>query len=546
MRRGISFVGFLRLLTLLYVSIFIIYPLAYFTTFVVSPENILEIIYTWTSDLFISSLWNSLLVSTVVTLLSILIGVPYAYMLHRYRIPGKRFILPATFLPTLIPPFVGALSFIYLFGRWGTVNLILIDYLKIVDRPVNFLYGLHGVIFVETITLFPWVAINVYSNLIKVDRSLEEASESLGATPIRRFLTITLPSMTPGILTSAFIVFSFSLTDYATPIIIGQYQLLAPQAFINIGQAINETRVRVGTYIVFFMLIFTLSLFLVVRRYISLREYASLRLPRPIEETELGGWKKIAVYAFIYFTIIFSLLPHIFIALISLSTAWSFTPLPTVITLQNFADALDKSYVLVNTALYSLIALLICFIIGSIGAYAISRAKDIFSSIIDSALSIMFVVPGIVVGVSYLYAFVRPPIPLIEAIGNTWLIMPLMLSARRIAYTVRYSWVAYLLVRTSLEEAAYVVGEKPFKTYMKIVLPNAVYGIFAGLMFSLAEIINELTASLFIYKPGWETITIRMFIEITAGRLPVAAAYAVFLLIISYIVAVMLMRIISK
>jgi iron(III) transport system permease protein len=78
------------------------------------------------------------------------------------------------------------------------------------------------------------------------------------------------------------------------------------------------------------------------------------------------------------------------------------------------------------------------------------------------------------------------------------------------------------------------------------VVPNAVYGILAGAIFSFIEIVNELTASLFVYKPGWETITIQMFVEITAGRLPVAAAHAVFLFLASALLAVAAMRLAAR
>ena len=77
-------------------------------------------------------------------------------------------------------------------------------------------------------------------------------------------------------------------------------------------------------------------------------------------------------------------------------------------------------------------------------------------------------------------------------------------------------------------------------------MPNAIYGILAGTIFSFIEIVNELTASLFVYKPGWETITIQMFVEITAGRLPVAAAYAVLLFLASALLATAAMRLAAR
>ncbi len=439
-------------------------------------------------------------------------------------------------MPTMIPPFVGALAFIYLFGRFGTINLLLMD-LGLIDRPINFIYGLYGVILVQTIIFFTWVATNVYNSLVKLDRSLEEVAETLGASPIRRFFTVTLPAITPGLMTGVFLVTSFSFTDYATPIVLGRYDLLAPQAFINILQAIDEARVRMGTYIVVFLLMMVVALFFAVKKYISLKEYASLRLPRPVEEITPPRFKRAILSFFIYFTLFIALLPHIYIFMIAFSKSWSFTPFPTEWAFDNILKILSTTRPIMNSFLYGFIAVFICFLVGSIASYIVSRTKHPLNDFIDSSLSIMFIVPGIVVGTSYLFAFTRPFTILGISRGSHWLIMPLMLATRRITYTVRYSYATYLSIRKNIEEMAYVLGEKPFGTFVKIVLPNAIHGIVAGVLFSLIMVLNELTSSLFLYKPGWETITIQMFIEITVGRLNLAALYAVLLFLASFLIS---------
>ncbi|MEM3872587.1 MAG: iron ABC transporter permease [Nitrososphaeria archaeon] len=542
--KSINFLNISHLIILVYVFFFIIYPIAYFIVYVVSPKNISEVASFLSSELLATSLKNSLFVSIVTVILTFSIGMPFAYFLQRYRIPFKKVIIPLTFIPTMVPPFVGALSFIFLFGRFGTVNLLLKN-AGLIESPINFIYGIHGIILLQTIMLFPWMAINIYNNLQKMDKTLEDVAESLGAKPLRRFFTITFPTITPGIVTGFFLVFSFSFTDYATPIVLGRYDLLAPQAFLNIQQAIDEGRVRMGTYMVFIMLIIVVTIFLVAKKYISLKEYASLRLPRPIEEIEPKKLRKIAVYIFIYLVLIISLLPHAFIFIISLSKAWSFTPFPTQWTLDNFKVILENKTPIINTALYATIGTIICFTIGSVAAYIITRTSGFLNSITDSALSIMFIVPGIVVGASFLFAF-QKNIPVVGFLGTTWLIMPIMLATRRITYTLRYSYTMYLTLRKSMEEAAYVLGQRPLAVFLKIVLPNAIYGVLAGTLFSFIEIINELTASLFLYKPGWETITIQMFIQITAGQLPVTAAYAVILIVCSTITTIVALNLTGR
>jgi len=539
-----SFTDIVRGILIAYVIFFILYPLVYFTVFVLSPRSINEIFSFLSSDLFRISLNNSIYVTIITTIFTTIVGVPYAYFLHRYRIPGKSVILPLTFMPTMVPPFVGALSVIFLLGRFGTLNLLLLE-AKIIDRPINFIYGLHGVILVQVLTLFPWIAINVYNSLLKLDRTLEEAAESLGAAPLRRFITVTLPGLMPGLITGLFMVASFSFTDYATPIVLGQYQLLAPQAFVNIQQAIDESRVRTGAYMVFFMLMIVLALFFVTKRYLTTKEYASLRLPRPVEEIPLRGVAAKLRAMYIYLMITLALLPHAYVFIISFSKVWSFTPFPTVYSLENFQTILSRSTPFINTALYAITGTLICFLTGMFGAYLVVRTRHPLNDFIDASLSMMFIVPGIVIGTSYLFAF-KKDIPLAGLLGSVWIIMPLMLATRRISYTLRYSYASYLQIRKTLEEAAYVLGETPSRAFLKIVVPNAIYGILAGTIFSFIEIVNELTASLFLYRPGWETITIQMFVAITAGELNIAAAYAVILFLASALLAVLAMRLASR
>ncbi|MGC9107196.1 MAG: ABC transporter permease, partial [Infirmifilum sp.] len=173
------------------------------------------------------------------------------------------------------------------------------------------------------------------------------------------------------------------------------------------------------------------------------------------------------------------------------------------------------------------------------------RTRHPLNDFIDASLSMMFIVPGIVIGTSYLFAF-KKDIPLAGLLGSVWIIMPLMLATRRISYTLRYSYASYLQIRKTLEEAAYVLGETPSRAFLKIVVPNAIYGILAGTIFSFIEIVNELTASLFLYRPGWETITIQMFVAITAGELNIAAAYAVILFLASALLAVLAMRLATR
>ena len=143
-------------------------------------------------------------------------------------------------------------------------------------RPINFLYGLHGVVLVETLHLFPMITLNVVDALGKIDPSLEEAAESMGARGWRKFWTVTLPLMTPGYVAGALLVFIWTFSDFATPLILGVQDLLAPQAYLNIVQFVDRRIFRMGIVISALMVVLAVVFLMVARRWVGLKDYASL------------------------------------------------------------------------------------------------------------------------------------------------------------------------------------------------------------------------------------------------------------------------------
>ncbi|MBI2562599.1 MAG: iron ABC transporter permease, partial [candidate division NC10 bacterium] len=160
----------------------------------------------FTDRFYLRSLWHSILlgVGTVVT--TSVIGIVVAFLLIRYEFPFRNLFSYLTLIPIISPPLVGVLGFVFILGRAGTVNVLLMDYFDLL-KPINFMYGLHGVLLVETLHLFPMITLNILDALAKVDPSLEEAAESVGARGWRRTWDITLPLTTPGYISGALLVF---------------------------------------------------------------------------------------------------------------------------------------------------------------------------------------------------------------------------------------------------------------------------------------------------------------------------------------------------
>src|SRR5262249_53193197 len=151
----------------------------------------------FTDPYYLRSLVNSLVLGGVTVITSSALGIAVAWLLVRCEFRGRDLFGYLTLIPIISPPLVGVLGFTFILGRAGTVNVLLMDTFDL-QRPVNFLYGIHGVVLVETLHLFPMITLNVLDALGKIDPSLEEAAESVGARAWRRFWTVTLPLTTPG------------------------------------------------------------------------------------------------------------------------------------------------------------------------------------------------------------------------------------------------------------------------------------------------------------------------------------------------------------
>ena len=183
---------------------------------------------------------------TVVT--SSVLGIAIAFLLVRFDFRGRALFSYLTIIPIISPPLVGVLGFTFILGRAGTVNVLLMDWLDVL-KPVNFLYGLHGVVLVETLHLFPMITLNVVDALGKIDPSLEEAAESVGARGWKKFWTVTLPLTTPGYIAGALLVFIWTFSDFTTPLVLGVQDLLAAQAYLNIVQFVDKRIFRMGIVI---------------------------------------------------------------------------------------------------------------------------------------------------------------------------------------------------------------------------------------------------------------------------------------------------------
>ena len=496
----------------------------------------------FTDHYYLRSLWNSLVLGVVTVITSSVLGVAIAFLLVRYDFRGRNLFSYLTIIPIISPPLVGVLGFTFILGRAGTVNVLLMDVFDML-KPINFLYGLHGVILVETLHLFPMITLNVVDALGKIDPSLEEAAESVGARGWRKFWTITLPLTTPGYIAGALLVFIWTFSDFATPLILGVQDLLAPQAYLNIVQFVDRRIFRMGIVISALMVLLAIVFLLVARHYVGLKDYSSLSYSR-IARRRLSPVKQALVAAFLGFVMLLSFIPYIGVGLASVGKGWALTPLPVAYTIQYYERVIvETPKYIVNSFLYSGLAVAVCILVGVPIAWLLGRSTIPGRGALDSINTLILAVPGTALGIAYIRAFHFDLPGFDRGLTSFWIIMPLVLAVRRLPYTVRGSYSSLLLVHRSMEEAAASVGATGLRSFRDITLPLIWKGILVGSLFSFMTSLQEASAVLFLALGGWESITNGIFAFYIAGSANEAAALGVILILVAAVAVIAINRI---
>lgn len=489
---------------------------------------------------YLKALGNSMLLSLYVVITTTILGFCCAYFLIRYDFIGKGLFSYLTFFPIIMPPLVGVMGFIFILGRSGTVNTILMDYFGLM-QPLNFIYGWHGVLLVETLHLFPMITINIVDSLSKIDASLEEAAESVGSTGLRRLKDITFPLTTPGYISGALLVFMWAFADFATPLVVGVQELLATQAYLNIVQFVDRRLFQMGIVIGVFMIFLAIVFLFISNKYLALKDYATLSY-RSVERKKLTGFAGFIVPAFFTVTLALAFIPYLGVTLAAFGKAWAMTPLPLQYTLASFTRVIvETPKYIINTFVYCTFAVILCLALGIPIAWILTRTKMKGRWFLDSLVTLILALPGTALGIAYIRAFNTPVFGV--SLATVWIIMPILLAVRRLSYTVRSSYSSLLVVHVSMEEAARSVGASPWKVFQDITLPLIWKGVLAGALFSFMTSIQESAATILLALPGWETMTVGTFNFYTSGSINEAAALGFILIVVGGITLFVIDRI---
>ncbi len=469
--------------------------------------------------LFRESFVNSFYVSAMSVVVATVIALPLAYITTRFNFGGSALIQSLGFIPLIMPPFVGAVAMQLIFGRNGTINLLLRQHLGF---TIPFMEGLNGVILVQSIHYFPFILINLSASLRNIDRSMEEAAQNLGAHGLRLFRRVVFPLATPGYVAGAALVFIKVFDDLGTPLLLNVNNMLAPQAYLRITSVgiSDPMGYVISVILVAFSILSLWASFLVMRG----KDYATVQKGGGgLAKRDLAPREKVLAYGVVLFILAVVLSPHIGLFLLSIGTIWSFAPLPDGYTLANYARMWEASqdYV-VNTILYAGLAATLDVLIGTAIAYIVLRTGIAGRKWLDYLATAALAVPGVVLGIGYLRTFQDVNVPFLDKpLASWWVIIALALTIRRLPYALRACMAALQQVSLALEDAAESLGATKLRSIRKIVVPLMTGGILAGFVTSFATAAVELSATIMLVSSDRDSplaYGIYLFMQTPSGR----------------------------
>ncbi|EFF73739.1 ABC transporter permease [Achromobacter piechaudii] len=468
--------------------------------------------------------FNSLYVAGWSALLASLIAVPLAYFTVRFDFRGALIIQTLGVLPLIMPPFVGAVAMQLIFGRSGSVNLLLNDWFGF---TIPFMEGLNGVIFVEALHYFPFILMNLVVALRNIDGAMEEAAFNLGSRGFRLFRRVIFPLALPGYVAGASLVFVKVFDDLGTPLVLGTTNMLAPQAYLRITQVGLED--PLGYVISVIMIAFSILALWLSARVLKGRDYSTLQKGgNSIQKRKLGPMESVLAYGWIILVLLLVLSPHMGVLLLSLASVWSFAPLPDGYTLAHYSAVFSESQgMIANTLLYCGLAAGVDVILGTAIAYLMLRTRLPARQWLDFMASAALAIPGIVLAIGFLRTFRGVELPGTGTLlTSSWIIIMIAYSVRRLPYALRSCVASLQQINVSLEEAAQSLGATRMSTIRRVVVPLMAGGMLAGFVTSFVTAAVELSATIMLVTKDSQapmSYGIYLYMQSAAGRGPGAA-----------------------
>ncbi len=510
--------------------IFVVYPigLILYKSILMDDGTISFAYFTkfFSKKFYWSTLVNSFKVTIASTLVSATLGLIMAYLLRSIKIKGSKYLNILIVISYLSPPFIGAYAWVQLLGRNGVITRILNS---LFDAKLGGIYGFAGIVLVFSLQSFPLVYMYVSGALKNLDNSLNEAAESLGCSVVQRVWRVIVPLLTPTLLASSLLVFMRVFSDFGTPMLIGEGYKTFPVLLYSQFMGEVSTDAHYAAALCVIVVVITLVMFF-LQKYIGNRLTYSMSALKPMEPEKATGLRNVIAHGCVYLVVLVAILPQLTVITTSFleTRGASYTG---QFTLQNYKNILMPKNIstITNTYLFGLAAIIIVVIFGVLISYLTVRKRSFLTSILDTLTMFPYIVPGSVLGISFLYAFNKNPLLL----SGTAIIIIISLSIRRMPYTIRSSTAIIGQISPSIEEAAVSLGSTETKSFIKITVPMMMAGVLSGAIMSWITLISELSSSIILYTSKTQTLTVAIYTEVIRSNFGNAAAYSTVLTITS-------------
>ena len=481
--------------------------------------------------------WNTLLLATSTASAATLLGLCFALIVTRTAFPVRRGLRLLTVLPIITPPFVIGLGLILIFGRSGVVNQLAEAMFGV--QLGRWIYGFNGVFLAQVFSFTPTAFLVLIGVVEGISPTMEEASQTLRASRMRTFSSVTLPLMLPGLANAWLVVFVESLADFGNPIVLGgSFGVLSTEIFFAVvGAQQDFGRAAVLAAV---MLVVALTAFVIQRAVVGTRSYVSMTgkgdvgLPTPLPRRV-----KIVAFAIAIPWALLTIVVYTMALAGAFVRVWGRDWTPTLSHFQR-AFALEWApsggiifaggawHSLFTTIQLAAIAAPITAGIGLLAAWVLTRQRFRGRTALEFALMLTFAVPGTVIGVAYILTYNLPPLE----ITGTAMILVICFVFRNLPVGVRSGVAAMSQLDKSLDEAAVTLRASTFRAIRTVVLPLLKPAIVTALVYSFVRAMTTVSAVIFLVSAQYEMATVFIINRVINGDYGLAIAYCAVLIVL--------------
>ncbi len=482
---------------------------------------------------------NTIIIASSTAAIAIVVGTFLAWAVARTDMPGRWLVEFASIAPIISTPLIGALAWILLASpQTGLINQAW-RFFGGVDALFN-AYSLSGIIFVEVLYETPVVFLLVAGALRSMDPTLEEASLSAGGGIVATAMRVTLPLMLPSILAAALLVFILAAEQFGVPAVLGTpAKIRVLTTGIWEAQSVYPSRDGLAAALSTTLLVIALAGLWLHKRALGARSYVTVAGKRTAtRRMPLGPLRWPMLGVCLLYLLLAVVLPIATIFVSSIRTLWTADFRWEQFTLANYYRVLfdypAAQRAIVNSLLIATTGATATILLCAFIAFLSSRTRLPGRKLLDTLTMIPMGFPGIVLAVGLLHAWIAPPLVLY---GTIWILYVAYMT-RYLPIGVRTVSATLVQIHPELEESSLSSGANWFQTFWRVTLPLLRPGIFAGWALLFVAFTRELSASVLLYSPRLEVLSVVIFDMYGEGSFRLLSALTMLQVMIALVVLV--------